>query len=52
VSRLRVVPYRRLRRVVEQAGFAWVRCEGSHNRRALGFESFVATFIRSDAPKL
>jgi predicted RNA binding protein YcfA (HicA-like mRNA interferase family) len=31
VSRLRVVPYRRLRRVVEQAGFAWVRCEGSHN---------------------
>ena len=31
MSRLRVVPYRKLRRVVERAGFAWVRCEGSHN---------------------
>ena len=31
MSRLRVVPYRKLRRVVERTGFAWVRCEGSHN---------------------
>lgn len=31
MSRLRVVPYRKLSRVVERAGFAWVRCEGSHN---------------------
>jgi predicted RNA binding protein YcfA (HicA-like mRNA interferase family) len=31
VSRLRVVPYRELKRVAERAGFSWVRCEGSHN---------------------
>ena len=31
MSRLRVVPYRELRRVAERAGFSWVRCEGSHN---------------------
>jgi predicted RNA binding protein YcfA (HicA-like mRNA interferase family) len=31
VSKLRVVPYRELRRVAEQVGFVWARCEGSHN---------------------
>lgn len=31
MSRLRLLPYRNLRRVAEQAGFSWVRCEGSHN---------------------
>jgi predicted RNA binding protein YcfA (HicA-like mRNA interferase family) len=31
VSRLRVVPYRDLRRVAEKVGFIWTRCEGSHN---------------------
>ncbi len=31
MSRLRVVPYRKLKRVAERAGFSWVRCEGSHN---------------------
>lgn len=29
--RLRVVPYRDLRRVAELAGFEWKRREGSHN---------------------
>ena len=27
----RLVPYRRLRRVVETTGFTWMRREGSHN---------------------
>ena len=31
MSRLRLVPYRELQRVVEAAGFAWVRQDGSHN---------------------
>jgi predicted RNA binding protein YcfA (HicA-like mRNA interferase family) len=31
MTQLRLVPYRRLRRVVEAAGFQWARCEGSHN---------------------
>jgi predicted RNA binding protein YcfA (HicA-like mRNA interferase family) len=31
VTKLRVVPYRTLRKVVERAGFQWLRCEGSHN---------------------
>lgn len=31
MTRLRLVPYRQLRKVAEAAGFAWVRCEGSHN---------------------
>jgi predicted RNA binding protein YcfA (HicA-like mRNA interferase family) len=31
VSKLRVVPYRDLRRVAERVGFVWTRCEGSHN---------------------
>jgi len=31
VTRLRLVPYRKLRRVADAAGFQWVRCEGSHN---------------------
>ena len=31
MSRLRVVPYLELKRVAEQVGFKWVRCEGSHN---------------------
>jgi predicted RNA binding protein YcfA (HicA-like mRNA interferase family) len=29
--RLRLVPYRDLRKIAEAAGFAWVRREGSHN---------------------
>jgi predicted RNA binding protein YcfA (HicA-like mRNA interferase family) len=31
VTRLRLAPYRDLRKVAEQAGFRWVSCEGSHN---------------------
>jgi predicted RNA binding protein YcfA (HicA-like mRNA interferase family) len=31
VTGLRLVPYRRLSRIAEAAGFAWVRREGSHN---------------------
>jgi len=31
LSKLPVVPYRRLRKVAEAAGFEWVRAEGSHN---------------------
>jgi len=31
VSRLRLLPYRDLRKVAEAIGFRWVRCEGSHN---------------------
>jgi predicted RNA binding protein YcfA (HicA-like mRNA interferase family) len=31
LSRLRLLPYRDLRRVAERAGFTWVRCVGSHN---------------------
>jgi predicted RNA binding protein YcfA (HicA-like mRNA interferase family) len=30
VTRLRLVPYRDLRKVAEAAGFRWVRCSGSH----------------------
>ncbi len=31
MSRLQLVAYRDLRRVVEVVGFQWVRCRGSHN---------------------
>jgi predicted RNA binding protein YcfA (HicA-like mRNA interferase family) len=31
LSKLRLVPYRDLRRVAEAAGFQWVRRRGSHN---------------------
>ncbi len=31
MSQLRVVPYRQLRKLVERCGFAWKRCQGSHN---------------------
>ncbi len=31
MTRLRLVPYRQLRKVAEAAGFRWVRREGSHN---------------------
>lgn len=31
MTRLRLVPYRKLRKVAEAAGFQWVRREGSHN---------------------
>lgn len=31
MTRLRLVPYRKLSKVAEAAGFQWVRCEGSHN---------------------
>ena len=31
MTRLRLVPYRDLKKVAEAAGFQWVRCEGSHN---------------------
>ncbi len=37
MSKLRLVPYRELRKVAEAAGFQWVRCSDSHN-----------TFRRSD----
>ena len=31
MTKLRLVPYRKLRKVAEEAGFRWDRCEGSHN---------------------
>lgn len=31
MTKLRLVPYRELSKVVERAGFHWVRREGSHN---------------------
>lgn len=31
MSQLRVVPYRRLRKIAERCGFVWRRCQGSHN---------------------
>lgn len=31
MTKLRLVPYRELRKVAEAAGFHWVRCVGSHN---------------------
>jgi len=31
LTRLRLVPYRELRKVAEASGFHWVRREGSHN---------------------
>jgi predicted RNA binding protein YcfA (HicA-like mRNA interferase family) len=31
LTRLRLVPYRELSKVVEATGFQLVRCEGSHN---------------------
>jgi predicted RNA binding protein YcfA (HicA-like mRNA interferase family) len=31
MTRLRVVPYRRMKKVAEACGFMWDRCEGSHN---------------------
>ena len=31
MTRLRLVSYREIRKVVEEAGFQWQRCEGSHN---------------------
>jgi predicted RNA binding protein YcfA (HicA-like mRNA interferase family) len=31
VTQARLVPYRRLRKVVEAVGFAWARRDGSHN---------------------
>ena len=31
MNKLRLVTYKKLRRVAEAAGFEWQRCEGSHN---------------------
>jgi predicted RNA binding protein YcfA (HicA-like mRNA interferase family) len=31
VSRLKLLPYRDLVKVVEASGYEWVRCQGSHN---------------------
>ena len=31
MSKLRLLPYRKLRKVAEAAGFTWMRCVGSHN---------------------
>ncbi|MCL4501505.1 MAG: type II toxin-antitoxin system HicA family toxin [Deltaproteobacteria bacterium] len=31
MTRLRLVPYRDLKKIAEAAGFHWVRSEGSHN---------------------
>jgi predicted RNA binding protein YcfA (HicA-like mRNA interferase family) len=31
VSKLPVIPYRRLRKIAEFVGFTWINCEGSHN---------------------
>jgi len=31
VTKLRLVPYRDLKKLLAAKGFHWVRCEGSHN---------------------
>ena len=31
MTRLRLVPYRQLRKIIERLGSQWVRCVGSHN---------------------
>lgn len=31
MSKLKVVPYRILKKVIEECGFVWIRCVGSHN---------------------
>ena len=31
VTKLRLVPYRDLKKVLAAKGFRWIRCEGSHN---------------------
>jgi predicted RNA binding protein YcfA (HicA-like mRNA interferase family) len=31
VTKLRLVPYRDLKKVLAAKGFHWLRCEGSHN---------------------
>ena len=31
MSQLKFLPYRKLAKVAEAAGFTWVRCKGSHN---------------------
>jgi predicted RNA binding protein YcfA (HicA-like mRNA interferase family) len=31
MSRLKLVPYRKLAKVAEASDFEWVRCRGSHN---------------------
>jgi predicted RNA binding protein YcfA (HicA-like mRNA interferase family) len=31
MTKLRLVPYRELKRVAQAAGFEWIRCDGSHN---------------------
>jgi predicted RNA binding protein YcfA (HicA-like mRNA interferase family) len=31
MTKLRLIPYQELKKVVEKAGFYWVRREGSHN---------------------
>lgn len=31
MTKLRLVTYKELRKVAEKSGFAWQRCEGSHN---------------------
>ncbi|MCD6599711.1 MAG: type II toxin-antitoxin system HicA family toxin [Dehalococcoidia bacterium] len=31
MTKLRLLTYRQLKKVVEKAGFEWQRCQGSHN---------------------
>jgi len=31
LTKLRLLTYRQLKKVVEKAGFKWQRCQGSHN---------------------
>ena len=31
MTKLRLVPYRDLKKVLASKGFHWIRCEGSHN---------------------
>jgi predicted RNA binding protein YcfA (HicA-like mRNA interferase family) len=31
MSRLKLLPYKDLRKIAENAGFDWIRCVGSHN---------------------
>jgi predicted RNA binding protein YcfA (HicA-like mRNA interferase family) len=31
LSKLRLIPYNKLKKIIESKGFEWKKCEGSHN---------------------
>ena len=50
MSKLPVIPYRRLKKIAEVAGFTWTNCEGSHNTfRTLAGKSRWGEAVRSCA---